>query len=181
MCGRRRGRSATRTTTRCARASSRPSNANCSTAAASSTRSKRGWPSSTSSRGGTTPIVGTRPSPTSPRSTTNGSSSPNPSLKASTCPRNRVTPSSVTGGWGELATHVLGVQVAPQGPAEYEGVMTTPRLLTLVLLVAVGDCSTQPPAPAVRVARRTVRVPGSRWMNTALLDSNDIRATRSGS
>ena len=53
-CGRRWDRSAMPTTTRCARASSRRSNASCSTGSASRTRPRPAWPSSTSSRAGTT-------------------------------------------------------------------------------------------------------------------------------
>ena len=58
-------RSATATTMLCARASSRRSSASCSTATASVPRLKPGWPSSISSRAGTTRSDATRPSATS--------------------------------------------------------------------------------------------------------------------
>ena len=71
-CGRRWARSATASTTRCARASSPPSNASCSTGAASRRRPRPAWPSSSSSRAGTTRTGATPVSATCPRSTTNG-------------------------------------------------------------------------------------------------------------
>ena len=66
-----RARSATRTTTRSARASSRRSSASFSTANASRRRPRRRWPSSTSSRASTTRAGGTPLSAKSRRSTSN--------------------------------------------------------------------------------------------------------------
>ena len=65
-------RSATVSTTQCARAFSSRSNANCSSAAVSRPRPRHGWRSSTSSRAGTTPIAATPPSTIIHRSTTKG-------------------------------------------------------------------------------------------------------------
>src|SRR5712672_3067292 len=72
-CGRRWDRSATPTTTRCARVSSGPSNASCWNAAALRRRPRRRWPVSASSKAGTIrrgcipPLATARPSPTNMR------------------------------------------------------------------------------------------------------------------
>ena len=72
----------------CARASSPPSNASCWSAAGSALTPKRGWPSSSSSRGGTTPDGATPPSDICHRSTTNGATYP-PLAQIHDRPRNR--------------------------------------------------------------------------------------------
>ena len=69
-------RSGIATTTPCARASSPPSNGSCSTAAGSALMPKHAWPSSSSSRDGTTHGGATPPSDICHQSTTNGASYP---------------------------------------------------------------------------------------------------------
>ena len=91
-------RSAIATTTPCARASSPPSNASCSDAAASALTQKRGWPPSSSSRGGTTRDGATPPSDICHRSTTNGATYP-PLAQIHDRPRNRGN-SSFGRAWG---------------------------------------------------------------------------------
>ena len=82
-------RSGIATTTPCARASSRPSNANCSIARGSGLMPKPGWPSSSSSRAGTIRDGVTPPSDICHPSTTNGASYP-PLAQIHNRPRNRV-------------------------------------------------------------------------------------------
>ena len=82
-------RSGIATTTPCAKASSRPSNANCSSAGGSGLTPKRGWPSSSSSRAGTIRDGATPPSDICHPSTTNGASYP-PLAQIHNRPRNRV-------------------------------------------------------------------------------------------
>jgi hypothetical protein len=65
--GRRWAVSATPTTTRCARASSRPSSASCLIGTASRLTPTHAWPSSTSSKAGTTRAAAIPPSSTCPR------------------------------------------------------------------------------------------------------------------
>ena len=85
-------RSGIATTTPCAKASSRPSNANCSSAGGSGLTPKRGWPSSSSSRAGTIRDGATPPSDICHPSTTNGASYP-PLAQIHNRPRNRVNSS----------------------------------------------------------------------------------------
>ncbi len=81
-------RSATAMIMRCARASSPPLNANSSTRTASGLRPRRAWPSSSSSKDGTIPAGGTRPSATCRPSTTKGATYP-PLTQIRNPPRNR--------------------------------------------------------------------------------------------
>ena len=85
-------RSGIATTMRCARASSRPSNASCSSAGGSGLMPKQGWPSSSSSRAGTIRDGATPPSDICHPSTTNGASYP-PLAQIHNRPRNRVNSS----------------------------------------------------------------------------------------
>ena len=93
MPGRRRAplppdRSGIATTMPCARASSRPSNANCLIAGGSGLMPKPEWPSSSSSRVGTVHDGATPPSDICHPSTTKGASYP-PLAQIHNCPRNR--------------------------------------------------------------------------------------------
>ena len=87
-CARPPDRSGIATTTPCAKASSPPSNGSCSDAAGCALTPKRGWPSSSSSREGTTRDGATPPSDICHRSTTNGASYP-PLAQIHDRPRNR--------------------------------------------------------------------------------------------
>ena len=88
VCARRPDRSATATITRCARVSSRRWNASCWTGVGSGPTPRHAWPSSSSSRDGTIPAGGTRPSAICHLSTTKGASYP-PLAQIHNRPRNR--------------------------------------------------------------------------------------------
>ena len=122
-------RSGIATTTPCAKASSRPSNANCSSAGGSGLTPKRGWPSSSSSRAGTIRDGATPPSDICHPSTTNGASYPPLAQIQSVCVtssrRRRGRPGRWRRGRGRRGpvVQIAGGDAAAgaQGPSTYCG------------------------------------------------------------